>query len=422
MTSSHVDGSTAVKAFWRSVAMVLTGTVAAQSIPLLGSLVIARIYAPAEFGIFSAWLGMAMMAAVVVTARFEMSLAVEPDGKPREFAMFATLLTILILSIMLFVIAFSTYFFTDFSGHFTLSMFLLFVPATALIGVTHTWQAWAAAEGNYKGLSWIRISQAFVVTSLQIVAGLISPKASGMMWGHVIGLGAGIGCAIYFMPLRFSGLPDKGDFFRNLKSFWLRQRRLPFLALPADSINAAAGQLPLLLITSRFGAEASGLFALALRVLGAPIGLLGAAVLDVFKRSASSSFREKGNCREEYVRTFWLLSIGGAALAVGVMVVAEPLFALAFGEPWRKAGIVAIWLMPMFALRFVASPLSYVFYIAGKQHVDLVWQCALLAMTLGSFMISSTFETAVKFYAAGYGGLYIVYAALSFHYSKGQSR
>jgi hypothetical protein len=51
------DRST-VRTFWRSVGLVLTGTVAAQSIPLLGSLVIARIYAPAEFGLFSAWLGM----------------------------------------------------------------------------------------------------------------------------------------------------------------------------------------------------------------------------------------------------------------------------------------------------------------------------------------------------------------------------
>lgn len=419
MQHHATEGPAAAKTFWRSVGVVLSGTVAAQSIPLLGSLIIARLYAPAEFGLFSAWLGMAMMAAVIVTARFEMALAVEPDGEPRRFAVLATLATVCVVSLLFLVIASAVYFSAGFSGHFTLLMLALFVPATALIGVTHTWQAWAAAEGNYRGLSGIRIAQAFVVTAAQIGAGLISPSASGMMIGHVLGLAAGIGCAIYFMPLSVGHILSRRQFWHGVRAFWWRQRRFPLLALPADTINAAAGQLPLLLITSRFGAEASGLFALAIRVLGAPIGLLGAAVLDVFKRGASTSYRDKGNCRDEYVRTFWLLAVGGVLLAIGVMLVAEPLFVLAFGEPWRQAGVVAIWLMPMFALRFVASPLSYVFYIAGKQHVDLVWQCALLAMTLASFMLTSNFEAAIRFYSAGYGALYVVYAFLSFHYSKG---
>jgi O-antigen/teichoic acid export membrane protein len=400
------------------VGVVLTGTVAAQSIPLLGSLVIARIYAPAEFGLFSAWLGMVMMAAVVVTGRFEMALAVEADGAPRRFAVAATLGTILLVSFCFALIAGGVYFASGLFEKVQPAMVGLFVPAALLAGVTHTWQAWAAAEGNYRGLSWIRISQAFVVTAAQIAAGVISPTAFGMMLGHVVGTAAGIGFAMYFMPINPLSA-GRAEFWAKLKGFWQNQRRFPMLALPADTLNAASGQLPLLLIASRFGAEASGLFALTMRVLGAPIGLLGAAVLDVFKRSAASSYRDKGHCKEEYARTFWLLAAGGCVLAFGVVVVAERLFVVAFGEPWRQAGIIAIWLMPMFALRFVSSPLSYVFYIAGKQHVDLVWQSALLAMTLASFMLTSSFEIAIKFYSAGYSLLYVIYAILSYHYSKG---
>jgi O-antigen/teichoic acid export membrane protein len=418
--TSRAEGSSTVRAFWRSVGVVLTGAVAAQSIPLLGSLVIARIFAPAEFGLFSAWLGMVMMAAVVVTGRFEMTLAVEADGAPRRFAMMATLATILMASLFFALIAGGAYFSGGLPANVNPAMVIFFVPATLLVGVTHTWQAWAAAEGNYRGLSWIRISQAFVVTVTQIAAGLISPTAYGMLLGHVLGLAAGIGFAMYFMPINPFALGEKAKFWASLKVFWRNQRRFPMLALPADTINAASGQLPLLLIASRFGAEASGLFALTVRVLGAPIGLLGAAVLDVFKRSAASSFRDRGNCRDEYERTFWLLAVGGAVLALGVIFVAEHFFVVAFGEPWRQAGLISIWLMPMFTLRFIASPLSYVFYIAGKQQVDLIWQCALLTITLLSFMIPTSFEESVKYYTAGYSLLYVVYAILSYNYSKGK--
>ena len=418
--TSGVEVPSAVKSFWRSVSVVLTGTVAAQSIPLLGSLVIARIYAPADFGVFSAWLGIVMMAAVIVTGRFEMVLAVEEDGAPRRFAVSATLGTILLVSIFFSLIVGVLYLTTGLLEYFHPVMVSLFVPAALLAGVTHTWQAWAAAEGNYRGLSWIRISQAFVVTVAQIVGGFISPTAAGMVIGHVLGTAAGIGFAMYFMPINPLAIGSRIEFWTMLKTFWLNQRRFPMFALPSDAINAASGQLPLLLIASRFGAEASGLFALTIRVLGAPIGLLGAAVLDVFKRSAASSYRDNGHCRAEYRRTFWLLAAGGVILALGVVVVAEHLFVVAFGEPWWQAGVIAIWLMPMFALRFVASPLSYVFYIAGKQQVDLVWQCALLAMTLASLILTSSFEGSIKLYAAGYSLLYVIYTLLSYHYSKGK--
>ena len=417
--TSYAGGPSAARVFWRSVGVVLTGTVAAQSIPLLGSLVIARIYAPAEFGLFSAWLGMMMMAAVVVTGRFEMTLAVEADGAPRRFAMVATLGTILLASLFFALVAGVVYFSGGLPDQVKPAMVVLFVPVTLLVAVTHTWQSWAAAEGNYRGLSWIRISQAVVVTATQIGAGLISPTAYGMLLGHVLGLLAGIGIAMYFMPINPFTVIGKAQFWASLRAFWLNQRRFPMVALPADTINAASGQLPLFLIASRFGAEASGLFALTVRVLGAPIGLLSAAVLDVFKRSAASSYRDQGHCKEEYARTFWLLAIGAVVLALGVMVVAEHLFVVAFGEPWRQAGVISMWLLPMFAMRFVASPLSYVFYITGKQQVDLVWQCALLAMTLFSFMLPTSFEASIKIYSVGYSLLYVAYALLSYHYSKG---
>ena len=114
--------------------------------------------------------------------------------------------------------------------------------------------------------------------------------------------------------------------------------------------------------------------------------------------------------------------MGGILLAIGVILLAEPLFVFAFGESWRKAGVIAVWLMPMFTLRFIASPLSYVFYIANKQHIDLIWQCALFCMTIAAFLLITNFEEAVKIYAVGYSCLYMVYLILSYRYSKGNTK
>lgn len=392
---------------------------AAQSIPILGSLIIARLYSPSEFGAFSAWLGMVLTAAVLVTGRLETSLAVEPDGEPRKFAVVATLATVVLFSLTLGALAFVVGIFVPSIHSFPTSLVIASMPGIILMAMVQTWQSWAAAEGKYKELSWIRIAQALGVTGAQIIAGWITPTAVSLVYGHLMGLLFGIVFAVYFMPINIRSVGSWIGFKRNLFQFWKDHSRFPLFALPADLVNAASGQLPLLIIASKFGAEASGLFALTGRVLGAPINLIGVAILDVFKRSAASSYRNRGHCRDEYIRTFQLLVMGGVVLAIGVMFGAEPIFVIAFGESWRYSGIIAIWLMPMFALRFVASPLSYVFYIVGKQHVDLIWQCALLATTVAAFTLPMTFQSSVEYYAIGYAALYMIYLVLSYRYSSG---
>jgi O-antigen/teichoic acid export membrane protein len=407
--------------FWRSVGSVLSGMAVAQAIPLVGSLVLARLYAPAEFGAFSAWLGLVSLAAVIVTGRLEVALPIEEDGEPRKFAALATLVTVVLCSVLLGVIAAGAYLFAPARLGPAPVLVAVFAPAALFAAAAQTWQSWAAAEGQYRYLSGMRIAQAAGVTGTQIVVGMTMPTSVALACGHVFGLLLGTCCAAYWMPLPLARLRSLSGFAGNLRAFWSRNRRFPMLSLPADSINTASAQLPLLIITGKFGAEVGGLFALTMRVLGAPIGLLGAAVLDVFKRSSATGYRERGNCKGEYVRTFFVLAGCGALLAVGVMLVSEPVFVLAFGEPWRKAGVIAVWLMPLFALRFVASPLSYVFYVAGKQHADFAWQCALFLMTVAVFLLSTGFETSVKGYAIGYGFLYLVYLAFSYRYSKGNT-
>lgn len=407
--------------FFRSTRLVLFGMVVAQAIPLLGSLLIARLYLPTEFGVFSTWLGVAMTGAVLVTGRLEMALVIEADGEPRRFAMSATLATICAVSVVLFVCVLGVYGLALDAHDLTPGLVLAFLPATFLMAVTQTWQSWAAAEGFYRALSWIRIAQALGVTGVQVGVGWLMPSALGLAIGHTLGVLLGVVVAMCMMPLSLRSFLPWIEFRTKLRAFWSSHRRFPLFALPADLINTVAGQLPLLFITSKFGADATGFYALALRILGGPISLLGTAVLDVFKRRAATSYRELGHCKEDYLSTFKVLFVLGGLLALGVMLVAEPLFAWAFGETWRQAGVIAVWLMPMFALRFVASPLSYVFYIAGGQRVDLVWQCGLLMMTLLVFMAGFDFESTVKAYAAGYAGMYVVYLFLSYRYSKGVS-
>ncbi|TXI72214.1 MAG: hypothetical protein E6Q43_06850, partial [Dokdonella sp.] len=198
--------------------------------------------------------------------------------------------------------------------------------------------------------------------------------------------------------------------------------RFPLFSLPADAICAAAAQLPVVIVASRFGAAVAGLLALTLRVLGAPMGLLGRSVLDVFKRHAASSFRERGECRREYLQTLRVLGVGAGAFVLVMALISEDVFAVAFGERWRESGRLAIWLLPVFAFRFLASPLSYMVYIARKQHVDLFWQVALLGVTVAALNVPRGYDASVQVYSGACSLLYVVYLALSYRFSLGHTK
>lgn len=404
--------------FWRSVASVLTGSVVAQLIPIVGSVVIARLFLPSEFGMFSAWFGVVQILGVVVTGRFETALAIEVDGEPRRLGVLSTFATVGMAGVAagLLLVA-AALVVPDQIGRFSLWLVITFIPAALVTAATQVWQSWAAAEGQYRDLSFMRIVLAGTVTVCQIAVGLFAPTAAALAMAYVAGSVAGLLFAAHLMP---TGAFPTGRVGATTRQFWRRYRRFPLFSLPADSINTLAAQLPILIVAGKFGAEVAGLLAMAMRILGTPIGLLGKSVLDVFKRHAAASFRERGECRREYLQTFKVLAIASLAFCAVMAVASEPLFALVFGERWRGAGTIAVWLLPLFALRFIASPLSYMVYIADKQHIDLFWQISLLAMTYLSLSIPHTYALALQAYSIGYSLLYVVYLVMSYRFSLGE--
>ena len=403
--------------FLRSVGSVFTGTLIAQLIPIVGTLVLARIFDPAAFGVFAAWLGAVLFLGVVLTGRFETSLAIEADGQPRRAAVVMILLTIAMMSFAAAVLVGLTALLgLEVLARMPVGLLVAAMPTAVMVAGTQTLQNWAAADGRYRHLTIMRIAQATSVVLLQIAIGLVWSDAVGLGFGYLTGACFGLVVGIVLRPperTRCSGLKAE------LLAYWRKHRRFPLYSLPADAVNAAAAQLPVFVVAARFGSEAAGLLAMAMRMLGAPMSLLAASVLDVFKRHAGQAFRERGECRAEYLHAFRILLVVAVIAAVAIVLGVEPIFAAVFGEAWLGAGTMALWLLPRFAVGFVASPLSYMVYVAGKQQLDLIWQLALLAMTLATLLLVDSTQWALVSYSLGYSGLYLVYLLMSYQFSLG---
>ncbi|MDM5177341.1 oligosaccharide flippase family protein [Massilia sp. DJPM01] len=405
--------SARLPAYWRNVMTVLGGALGAQALPLLAAPLITRLCTPADVGAFSVWLGMVAVAAIGATLRLEAAMILDHDSAAQRTCFSVVAYSASVTAILLTGCALLARLLgLPIAAHLSWPALWTLGLATWMTAYMQTTLAYATSRNAFGKAARARIWSAGVIALAQV--GLLALGVGGvaLVAGQLIGLAAGLLAAMLLLapPQAWPGWRlDDGQrrYLRRHDKFWR-------FSLPSNLLNVIVGQLPLLMIGARHGALAAGLFALTQRVLGAPIALLAASVLEVFKRQSVLDFQAHGNCRDAYRYTFKALALLGIGPSLVLLLFSPPLFAFAFGETWRAAGELAQLLAPLYFLNFIASPLSYVFFVAGKQKVDLVWQVALFAMTVSVFAAPGSLRQSVLWYAAGYSLLYLVYLHMSY--------
>ena len=250
----------------------------------------------------------------------------------------------------------------------------------------------------------------------QVALLLFGVGGAALFAGHIFGLMVGMMAAILLLSpprpnIAFIPTTVQRAYLLKHESFWR-------YSLPAGLLNIAAGKFPLFLIGAKYGLIEAGLFALTERVLTAPVSLLAASVLEVFKREAVHAFQTSGNCTKAYRSTFKALVLLGCGPALFIFAFAPDFCAWVFGEPWRGAGDFARILAPLYFLNFVASPLSYVFFVAGKQKVEFVWQIVLFITTITVFLMPLSLTQILWNYTLSRSFLYVIYLYLSHRFSQ----
>lgn len=394
--------------WWRDVAAVSGGSAVAQFLPIVASIVLTRLVVPGEYGEFAAWLGVVTIAGVFIPMRLESAIALEPPGGARQRALLCVLLIIGVITALLAAIVLVAEFVHVGPG-VPGGVAALGLATAGMLAASTALQTWLGAEGVFGQLSRMRIVQALALSGTQVVACWVRPSSESLMAGYAFGTSMGIAYAMC-VPLRRSLASDGGHWsLRATANFVTRHRRFALLSLPAGIVGSVAEQLPLLLTTARFGSESAGYLALAQRTLGAGIALLTAPIVDVFRRDCSNAWVARGECGKEFAHSLRVLAAMALALVLVVAPAAPGLFAALFGSSWRQSGVMAIWLLPLFAMRTVASPLSFVYFVAGRQGLDLAWQLAVLSFIGAAFLLPHTAHESIVIYAWGYAGLYAGY-------------
>lgn len=409
--------STSRKVFWKNVVTVLAGATGAQALPLLAAPMLTRLCTPAEMGAFSVWLGVIAVSAVGATLRIDTAMVLDNEKRQQRicFSVVAYSATVVALALTLGAAAARE---LGVPAVRDMSWFALMTMGvgTWLLAYTQTTMAFATSHNLFATAAKAKVWGAGTIALSQLVLLGSGMGGTALLAGHLIGLGTGLWAAWLMLspppPLRVGFLLDaeQRNYLVKYQAFWR-------FSLPSSLLNALVGQLPLFMIGIKHGAMAAGMFALTQRVLSAPISLLAASILEVFKPHAVRDFQALGNCKAVYRYTFKALMLLGFGPCLILFLFSPDLFSWVFGAPWRPAGELARILAPLCFLNFIASPLSYVFLVAGKQKIELAWQVALFLMTIVAFLAPISLHQSVLAYAIGYSLLYLVYLYMSYQCS-----
>jgi O-antigen/teichoic acid export membrane protein len=404
--------------FARRAGTLFGSTALGQAVTILAAPVITRIYEPHDMGALAVFLSVAMILTAVSTGQYQ-SAIVLPESDDDGFALLvgcgilalATSAVVLLGSLVE----------AAFSGRALIVGVALAFYVLAL-GVNDAVSHWLMRRSRYRVLATTRLSIVLLSTAVTLILGWLGYRKAGLIAGAVAGqLVATVVIAAWVWTQAEGSRRASRE---RTRSVLLRYRRFPAYSLPAELVNSLTNQLPVLLVTRFFGTYVSGLFSLTQRLLGMPLVLAARAILDVFKQRASRDYVERGNCADIYRKTFLLLCALGVPAFAFVAAFAPWLFAFVFGEKWRVSGEYARILAPMFLLRFVVGPLSYVLYIAERQGLDLILQLLLLTATGLSLTVGLAFGSAkigLMAFSAAYSALYLVYLTVSWQLARGRA-
>ena len=353
--------------FTRNVLTLMTGTTIAQAIPIAISPILTRIYTPEDFGLFALYISIVSFIAIVITARYEMAIVLpKSDIEAINIVALSIIITfILVLITSICLIVFKNEILNLLNAK-SLGNLIFLIPISLLMaGLMQTFNYWSNRKEYFSTMSNSQIAQSVSVGIMQPVLGYFNFN-SGLIIGNIIGR---ILSAYILIDKFLKNDKEKLKHINKKNIIVVMQKYKDFplvnsLHAFSDIIRTSGS---VMLISSFFGTSILGFYALSLRALQVPIGIIGSALGQVLYKKFTSIYNENENLYPYVKKVVFKLFLIATPIFGTLFLIAPELFAFVFGEKWRIAGEYSQILIPYLFLNFIISPISNIPIIIGKQ-------------------------------------------------------
>lgn len=369
--------------FVQSALTLVGGTAFGQAIALAVLPVLTRLYTPESFSLLAFYVALLSIFSVIACARLEIAIPL-PNKEGMAINLFVlsfVFLTATCLAMGVFLLSFSDWVVSHLARS-DFSEYLWILPfGVWMLGAYNCLSLWATRRGRFKALASTKVTQAFAGSALQVGLGAVGSSAFGLIFGYLVGHASGFLRLVrqmwsldYFLLRHVS--------FKRMRLALSRYIVYPKLSVIEAICNSASVNLPIVIIASFAESSEAGYLFLAMKVMQAPVALVGRSVGQVYLSRAPDELRKNNLALFSADLLRGLIRVGaGPILFIGV--VAQYASALLFGSEWARVGDLIFWMTPWFVFQFIVSSLSMSLHVTGNQALALFLQVFGLILRVG---------------------------------------
>ncbi|MGK9126742.1 oligosaccharide flippase family protein [Olivibacter sp. SA151] len=398
--------------FNRNFAVLLSGTLVSQVIPLIASIFLARIYSPKDFGVLAIFNALYSTITPIICLRYEFAITLPKKDKDAiNIALLSFILALLISLVLVIVIFLFKHKILSLVGGEYLGDNIYFVPIMTLLGGIYSiLNYFSVRYKRFRVIASSNIIRSLSQSFIQLLLGIFRVGKLGLILGVVLSNLSG-NAKMFKHFLSFShlfGTITKRRIFLNA----VRYKKFPIVSSWGVILNSISLNINNFFISNLYGVNTLGFYSYGYRYLNLPLSLVSNNVSQVFYQVCSECQKNSSNAKSEYISTLKKIIVISAPFFLVLFFIVEDLFAFCFGETWRQAGLYAKILLPLFFVRSIFSPLSLITIAFERQFLMLVMQILIFTFNLGAFLGARIFHLDIRsflsFYSYSSSALYLV--------------
>lgn len=343
-----------------NISKLLSANVIAQAIGILIYPILTRLYEPADFTLVTLFLTIANTILIISTLDLQYAIPLpkkEEGAYALVGAMFISLCITASLTLLVCIFYKEIAFFFGVSD---LKWALWYLPI--YIPVLGSWQILSYVfnrDKQYGKIAKYQVAQSVSNSALKLIFGFLGFGGLSLIDASVIGPLIAIGLTspmkIWDVIQNMRRLPT-----HMAKDYLHIYRDFPLFSMPKNLVCHLSNGLPVLMLTSVYGATNVGYFSLAITIGYLPLIMVAGSIYQVMLRNTSEKLNENKPIYPE-IHKF---------CAYSTMIIV-PMFAILyfilpfatevlFGEGWGKTGEILRILLPWLAGGFLTSTLVFV--------------------------------------------------------------
>lgn len=396
--------------FVRSVMLVASGSAAAQLITMVFSPIITRLYGPEAYGSMGVFMSIASVVSTAAALSYPIAIVLPRSDADAlglaRLSIYVGIATSLVVTLVLYLFGLE---FIELLNARAIAPFVYLIPVYMLITVMSAVAGqWLIRKKAFALLARVSVWQALLMGLTKAGLGVLHPTAGVLVATNT--LGGLIGAVLMTLGWRGGPADDRtkaqvGESKRSAQEIAAQYRDFPLLRTPQVLLNALSHSLPVLMLTTFFGAASVGYYSIASAVLALPAGLIGNSVMQVFYPRITEAINRREDARALIVKATVGLALSGA-VPFALLIAAGPiLFERVFGAEWHTAGIYAqllsIWLFFQYinrpavsaipALRLQRGLLIYELFSSATKVIALFLGYAIFDSDIAAIALFSIF-------------------------------